>query len=114
MGRRIGGTYVTDMRHYLDASGAIHGRLPGPALNLAVFLGAIVGWVSSGPSGAEAQTNVPCRRTPGRQRCPGEIVAAFEADGSTIRWECPVCGDNGVTHGWEGTRWDRRSARSRA
>jgi hypothetical protein len=106
MGPRLGGTYVTDMRHCLNERGAIPDDLPGPALNLTVFLGAIVAWVSSGRAGGDTRTNVPCRRTPGRRRCPGEIVAAFDADGSTIQWECHGCGDNGVTRGWEGTPWD--------
>lgn len=108
MGRPIGGTWVTDMRHCLDASGAIPEDLPGPALNLALFLGAIVAWVTSGRSSPDPRTNVPCRRSPGRRRCAGEILASFEADGSTIVWDCPACGDNGVTRGWEGTPWDRR------
>jgi hypothetical protein len=108
MGRRIGGTWATDMRHYLDASGAIPEDLPGPALNLALFLGSIVAWVTSGGSSADPRTNVPCRRNPGRRRCPGEILASLEADGSSIVWDCPACGDNGVALGWEGTPWDRR------
>ena len=89
MGRRIGGSWVTDMRHCLDDSGAIPEGLPGPALNLTLFIGAIVAWVSSGRSAADPRTNVPCRRSPGRRRCPGEIFASFEADRSTIVWHCP-------------------------
>lgn len=113
MGRPIGGTWMTDMRHCLDASGAIPEGLPGPALNLALFLGAILAWVTSGRSAADPRTNVSCRRSPGRRRCPGEIFASFEADRSTIVWHCPVCGDNGVTRGWEGTPWDRSPRRAR-
>jgi hypothetical protein len=105
--RPIGNTWVTDMRHYLDADGLI-ADMPGPALNLALFLRAIVAWVTSGRSAHDPQTNVPCRRTPRRRRCPGEILASFEADAETIAWHCPVCGDNGVTYGWAGTPWDRR------
>jgi len=65
-------------------SGVISEDLPGPALNLARFLGAIVAWVTSGRSSPDPRTNVPCRRSPGRRRCAGEILASFEADGSTI------------------------------
>jgi hypothetical protein len=110
VGRPIGGTWVTDMRHCLNASGTIPEGLPGPALNLALFIGAIVAWVTSGRSSVDPRTNVSCRRNPGRRRCPGEILATFEADDSTISWRCPVCGDNGLTRGWERTPWDRRSA----
>ncbi|MBI2529483.1 MAG: hypothetical protein HYY95_25550 [Candidatus Rokubacteria bacterium] len=86
------------MRHYLDGSGTMV-DLPGPALNLALFLGAIVAWVTSGRAAADQRTNVESRRSPGRRRCPGEIVASLEADGETIVWHCPACGDNGVTRG---------------
>jgi hypothetical protein len=113
VGRAIGGTWVTDIRHCLDASGTIPEDLPGPALNLALFIGAIVAWVTSGRSSVDARTNVPCRRNPGRRRCPGEILASFEPDASTIVWHCPACGDNWVTRGWEGTPWDRRSEGTR-
>lgn len=63
----MGSTWVTDMRHYLDADGAI-GDMPGPALSLALFLGAVVAWVTSGRSAAAPRTHVPCRRSPGRRR----------------------------------------------
>ena len=109
--RPIGNTWVTDMGHFLDDAGAIPEDMPGPALNLALFLGAIVAWVTSGRSAPDRRTNVACRRNPGRRRCPGEIRAFFEADGAAISWHCPVCGDNGVTRGWEGTPWDRRPER---
>ncbi len=105
--RTIGNPWVTDMRHYLDDAGAVV-DMPGPALNLALFLGAIVAWVTSGRSTADVRTNVPCRRSPARRRCGGEIYASFDADDDAIIWHCPICGDNGVTRGWEGTPWDRR------
>lgn len=108
--RPIGNTWVTDMRHFMDAAGGIPEGIPGPALNLGLFLGAIVAWVSSGRSASDPRTNVSCRRSPRRRRCPGEILATFETDAATISWHCPVCGDNGVTRGWEGTPWDRRFA----
>jgi len=105
--RPIGNTWVTDMRHCLDDAGAVV-DMPGPALSLAAFLGSIAAWVTSGRSSADPCTNVACRRSPGRRRCSGEIRASFEADGETISWRCPVCGDHGVTRGWEGPPWDRR------
>jgi hypothetical protein len=54
MRRTIGNTWVTDMRHYLDEAGPI-GDMPGPALSLALFLGAIVAWVTSGRSAVDAR-----------------------------------------------------------
>ena len=105
----MGNTWITDMSHYLDGAGTIV-DMPGPALSLALFLGAIVAWVTSGRAVGDALTNVPCRRSPGRQRCRGVIEAAQASDGAAISWRCPVCGENGVTRGWEGTPWDRRIA----
>src|SRR5262249_15646805 len=99
--------WVTDLRHFLDGAGAMV-ELPGPALNLVLFLGAIVAWATSGRSAADVRTNVPCRRNPARRRCVGEIIATLDADGEAIVWHCPLCGDKGVARGWEGTRWDRR------
>jgi len=104
----MGDTWITDMRHFLNGAGEI-ADMPGPALGLALSLGAIVAWVTSGRGAVNERTNVPCRRSPGRQRCRGVIEAILTSDGA-VSWGCPVCGDNGVTRGWEGTPWDRRDA----
>lgn len=103
-------TWVVDMTHYLDSDGSL-APLPGPALNLALYFGSIVSWMTSieSPEGPE-ETNVWCRRKPGRQRCLGEIYAWFEPASAAIRWTCPFCGDNGQISGWEGTLWDRGGA----
>jgi len=53
-------------------------------------------------------TDVPCRRSPGRKRCLGEIFAELDADAVHIAWHCSVCGDNGFIHGWEDTFWNRQ------
>ncbi len=100
-------TWVTDMRHYLDETGSLAATMPAPALNLALFLGSIVGWVTGRGADRAPRTNVPCPRSPGRLRCRGEIVADLEPAGAAITWHCPACGDNGVIRGWEDTRWDR-------
>jgi hypothetical protein len=100
-------TWVTDMRHYLDEEGHL-ADLPGPALNLALFQGSIVSWVTSRASKNDVRTNVYCRRRPGRQRCQGEILASVDDASIAVVWECPFCGDNGYIAGWEGTEWDRR------
>jgi hypothetical protein len=103
-------THVADMRHFLDDNGAVPEDVPGPALNMALFLGSIAGWVTSHQAGPKGRTNAPCRRSPGRRRCPGDVHARFAADGSTIIWQCPICHDNGTIRGWEDTPWDRRRA----
>jgi hypothetical protein len=98
-------TWMTDMRHYLDERGDLAPK-PGPAMNLALFMGSIVAWATSHAE-PRVRTNVACRRSPGRVRCRGEILAAPGDEPGRIVWECPECGDNGITYGWEGTRWDR-------
>lgn len=103
----MGNTWITDMRHYLTKEGYL-GELPGPALNLALFQGSIVTWVTAHLSKESPRTNVYCRRAPGRQRCLGEIHALLDASSERIAWHCPLCGDNGLISGWEGTEWDRR------
>ena len=105
----MGDTWVTDMTHYLDEEGLLPETLPGPALSIALFLGSIVGWVTSHPQGTYEETNVPCRRMPGRRRCVGNIFARIDAAQAAITWECPICEDNGYIRGWESTLWDRRS-----
>ncbi|MHB9150700.1 MAG: DUF6933 domain-containing protein [Thermoleophilia bacterium] len=107
-----GNTWITDMRHFLDSSGDVP-DMPGPALSLALFLGSIVAWATSGRTSADVVTNVSCRRSPGRRRCLGIIEADLTENGHAVSWLCPVCGDNGVTRGWEGTLWDRRRSRIR-
>ena len=103
-------TWVTDLRHYIDEETDDWVEdMPSPALNLALALGSIVAWVTDRPRAGDAHTNVPCWRSPGRKRCRGDIMAERRA-GSEIVWECPVCGDNGVIRGWEGTLWDRGSS----
>jgi len=98
---------ITNLLHFLDEQGEIAAEIPGPALDLALFLGAIVGWVTIRQVDHSEETNVPCLRRQGRRRCTGPIFA--HQDGSTIMWECPVCGDHGVITGWEDTFWDRRT-----
>jgi len=104
----MGDTWVTDMRHYLDEDGGLPEGIPVPALNLARFLGSIVCWVTSHRGNPDEQTNVACRRAQGQRPCIGDIYARFDDGGTSIRWECPLCGDNGYISGWQDTIWDRR------
>ena len=101
-------TYVTDVRHFLDEDGTLP-DLPGP-VPLVLLLGSVVAWVTSHSPNRFPMTNVPCRRSPGRRRCLGEIRAVLDDEQSAIHWQCPLCGDNGVIYGWEGSPWDRSPA----
>ena len=97
------------MRHYLDEeTGDLPDGLPAPVLTLALYFGSIVAWVTDHLPQEDWHTNVPCRRSPSRRRCLGEIMAELNRTSGYISWQCPVCGDNGLIHGWEDTLWNRR------
>jgi hypothetical protein len=101
--------YVVDMRHYLDEeTGDLPEAIPERVLSLAIFFGAIVAWVADHLPDGNEFTNVPCRRTPGRRRCRGEIIATLDCASRYIEWCCPLCAENGLIHGWEDTPWDRQ------
>jgi hypothetical protein len=97
---------IVNLRHYLDEDGYLP-ELPKPALDLALQLGAIVGWVSRYPTEDIQSTNVPCRKRPKGRRCPGEILARLVSNTGTIEWACPLCTDCGTITGWQGTPWDK-------
>lgn len=100
--------WVVDMRHYVDEeTGDLPESIPERVLRLAVFFGAIVAWVTDHLPEGDWHTNVPCRRSSGRRRCRGEIVAELDRASGHIVWQCPLCGDNGLIHGWEDTLWNR-------
>ena len=100
--------WVVDMQHYLDEeTGDLPDGLPTPVLNLALFFGSIVAWVTDHLPQGDWHTNVPCRRSPGRRRCLGDIMAGLDRTSGHIVWQCPVCGDNGLIRGWEDTLWNR-------
>jgi hypothetical protein len=101
-------TWIVDLRHYTDADGDLPDTIPTPALNRAVFFGAIVAWVTDHLPAPDPHTNVPCWRSPGRRRCRGEIMAERRPGTDAIAWECPVCGDRGLISGWQDTLWNRR------
>ena len=101
-------TLVADLRHYVDERGRL-ASMPGPAVRVAMFLCAIVSWTSRA-GGVRERTNVWCRRRPRRRRCGGEIVSEYGNESPDIVWQCPDCGDNGLIHGWQGSRWDRRGS----
>jgi len=102
--------WVVDMRHYLDEeTGDLPDDLPARVLKLALFFGSIVAWVTDHQPQGDFHTNVSCRRSPGRRPCVGDIFADLDRASGHIIWQCPICGDNGLIHGWEDTLWNRES-----
>ena len=35
-------------------------------------------------------------------------MAELDRTSGHIVWQCPVCGDHGLIHGWEETLWNRQ------
>jgi hypothetical protein len=99
-------TLVTELEDFLDGDGKLEDQ-PAPGINLALFLGSIVAWVTRLHSTTPDRTNVLCHRKPGNKRCLGEIVAVLDEIDCSISWKCPLCGDNGIIRGWKDTPWDR-------
>ncbi|MCO6479522.1 MAG: hypothetical protein J5I94_23005 [Phaeodactylibacter sp.] len=97
--------WIINMQHYLTKEGAI-GPLNRPTRRLADFFGAIVTFATSFEEEPFLNSNIKCRRRPGRKPCRGKIQALLDLDTDNIVWQCPVCGDNGVISGWQETPWD--------
>ena len=98
--------HVSDLRHFLD----LPEDAPASARNLADHLGNIVRAATAGEPGTAWVSAVPCRRRPGRSRCPGRIVVLRSELPSRIEWGCDTCEDEGVISGWEGTYLDLRES----
>jgi PhzF family phenazine biosynthesis protein len=82
-------------------------RIPEPARRLSEYLGSIVEKASLYFPERWGETNMRCRRRPGRQRCPGRIhVRIGKEDPPEILWACPRCEENGIIRNWQGSAWD--------
>lgn len=104
------GSWITDLRHFLDEEGTTS-KVPPSAARLADYFGSIVEAVTSQADNKTSAiaTGIRCRRRPGRKRCTGEILASLDQQNAqNIRWHCPVCDDNGIISGWQDTVWDLR------
>jgi hypothetical protein len=100
--------WVVDMRHYLDEeTGDLPEAIPERVLGLALYFGAIVAWVTDHLPEGDCLTK--CRVAAVR-RVDGAAAIAAELDRTSGRivWHCPLCGDNGLIHGWEDSPWDRQ------
>lgn len=95
---------VTDLRHFLD----LPDSAPGPSHRLAEYLSGIVRAATSGAATTSWETALPCRRRPGRRRCPGRIIVTLPDPQTPIRWRCSCCGDDGAIGNWAGSVFDLR------
>lgn len=92
--------YITDLKHFLDASGAI-APIKGPARKMAQFLVDVTAAASSQSAGAPA--------APTCFKCKKETVDASVAPDEAIIWFCPRCQAEGRISNWQATLWDLTS-----
>jgi hypothetical protein len=106
-GRYPADVYVTDLSHFdgIDDSE----NVPPPALKIAEFMRNIVCSATAREAGLAQQTALRCRRQPQRQRCQGHLVVQRSDVPAEIAWHFPICGDEGVIHGWDGSAYDLSS-----
>jgi hypothetical protein len=101
-GRAKGGTYVTDITHYLDETGEM-ARLPAPARKLASFLTLLIEAATSASSANYHDSSIRCRR----KACGGTILTMLPPSQDEISWHCTECGHNGVIRNWQNTKWNQ-------
>jgi hypothetical protein len=95
-------TYVTDIQHLLDGSGQ---PAPGPAGEMARYLGRIIEAGSVIPAGKGHLAPLRCANPARRRRCGGQLGVVIPSTG-TIEWECISCRERGVVTNWTGTPFD--------
>jgi hypothetical protein len=89
-------TYVIDLRHYLNAKGAI-APAKGPARQMAEF---VTGVVSAASDLLEEIPSPQCFR------CGKATVQSGIAQDGAAFWFCPNCNIEGRISFWEGSFWD--------
>ena len=89
--------YITDLTHFLDASGAI-GPVKGPARAMAQFHVDAVAHASDSTSQA-----LPA---PKCFKCKKGAIEAVVAQDKAIVWLCPMCRIEGRISNWQGSLWD--------
>jgi hypothetical protein len=94
-------TWIVDLRHFLTSAGTL-APLPSSARILAQYWTHIVAQGST----FDQPLTLRCRRRPRRRPCAGILEIALDEDLEGMLWGCPVCGDNGIIRGWQGTFWD--------
>lgn len=80
--------------------------VPGPALRFAVYLRRVVLAATASLERGPRPTALPCRRRPGRVKCPGRLVVERQDLPPYLNWECPSCGEAGRIENWRGSEYD--------
>src|ERR1019366_4126826 len=95
---------VTDLTHFLG----LPEDAPAPVRRLAAHLTGIARAASAGDARVAWTSALPCRRRPARRPCQGRLVLLRPEPPAPIRWQCSVCGDEGLISGWVGSPFDPR------
>ncbi len=98
---------VADLQHFLD----LPPDTPSPARRLAEHLSNIVRAATAGDAATSWESGLPCLRRPANRRCRGRMIVTPTAPGAPIRWQCSVCGDEGIISNWEDSPFDLRRRR---
>jgi hypothetical protein len=98
-------TWITDLTHFLTPQGAI-APPAGPARQFAERLTRLVAVATAPPEEAVSTPSVPCWRRPDHQRCAGLLETDLDPMTDEVVWWCPVCGQQGRIHHWQGSLWD--------
>jgi predicted RNA-binding Zn-ribbon protein involved in translation (DUF1610 family) len=98
------GTYITDITHFLDATGEMSADLPKPAASLASFLTLIIDATTETGSSVFEEIGLRCRT----EECTGSILSRLESE--EIIWHCPTCGHNGIIRNWQATKWNHEKS----
>lgn len=95
--------WVIDIRHWLNES---QSGAAAPQLEKKVEkLKEIIVFATSVESSIPVQSFPKCNRRPGRKPCQGRLDVHMTED-DEIHWFCPVCGDEGIIHGWKDLFWN--------
>lgn len=100
--RAEGGTYVTDIAHYLDETGEM-AQMPRPARKLASFLTLLIEAASGATLAGEHNSGIRCRT----KACRGTIRTFLPTIRDEITWRCVVCEHHGVIRNWQNTKWNQ-------
>lgn len=98
----MSGTYVTDIRHYLNKDGEL-AEMPGETRKLASFLVLLIDAITQAFPAHDHDTRIRCRT----EACLGSIQASLTSKDGEIEWRCPKCEYNGIIRKWQGTKWDQ-------
>ncbi len=94
--------YFTNLSHLLDHEGNFPKKLQKEAKELAVFLPLVTDYTTRVKNTTLSPTDIRCFN----KGCHGMISSAIRPDTKEIHWYCPVCENEGIVTGWEGTKWD--------